>query len=242
MKDKQSISKYLVVAGIALAMVVSATAQQMTQGKAKVVRIDGSARYATANNVWQTLQVGAVLSPGAIIKTASDSRVDLMLGEGDQNFVRVLESSVLAIDKLTVVNTGADQISETQLDLREGEIFGNVKKLSGASKYEVKLPNGVAAIRGTIFTLNDKGVVKVLVGSVVIAFVNGSGVVETIVVRAGQQFDPQTGQVTPISDFDRKRMVKEAKKAGVGPNTPPTTFVQDNTTYYVSPVTGKNAK
>src|ERR1051325_563380 len=77
----------------------------------------------------------------------------------EQNMVRLFESSVLAIDKLTSVETGADTVSETQLDLQRGRLFGNVKKMSGASKYEVKLPNGVAGIRGTIYTLNAQGVV-----------------------------------------------------------------------------------
>jgi len=57
---------------------------------------------------------------------------------------------VLSIDKLTVDQTGVDTISDTQLDLKAGSIFGTVKKLAVGSKYEVKIPNGVAGIRGTI--------------------------------------------------------------------------------------------
>ena len=81
MKNIRSISKYLAFTVVALAMVASATAQQMIQASAKVVRIKGDARFATAANVWQPLKVGDVLSAGAIIQTARDSRVDLVLGE-----------------------------------------------------------------------------------------------------------------------------------------------------------------
>jgi hypothetical protein len=259
MKNIQRLSKLMVFAGIALAMVASAAAQQMGQGSAKVVRIKGSARYATENNVWQPLKVGDVLQPGSIVQTADKSRVDIVLGEptavanepgwgetvsyspvAEQNFVRVWENSVLAIDKLASASTGTDVVSETQLDLKTGKIFGSVKKMSAASKYEVKIPNGVAGVRGTIYTISSDGVVSVLVGSVVIAYVDGSGNVVTQVVVGGQQFDTKTGQVSPIPDFDQQSMVRTAKDARIGPNTPPTTFVQDNTTYYVSPTQGFN--
>jgi len=65
--------------------------------------------------------------------------------------IRVTSDTVLAIDKLSSVNTGADKVTETELDLRSGKIFGAVKKQSAASRFEVKIPNGVAGIRGTIF-------------------------------------------------------------------------------------------
>src|SRR5207244_11213389 len=146
-------------------------------------------------NVWLPLKPGAILKPGTVIQTADEgSLVDLALGDSaaptasvrpviadasssrsyapttEQNMVRLFENSVLAIDKLTSVETGADMVTETQLDLQRGRLFGNVKKMSGASKYDVKLPNGVAGIRGTIYTVNAQGVVQVLVGSAGIAY------------------------------------------------------------------------
>ena len=250
--------------GLALAMVTTVAAQTAVQSAAKVVRIKGNARFTTGNNVWQPLRVGALLRAGTVIQTASEgSYVDLVLGNeeaaapsaaaaaptssrsytptaGDQNIVRVFENSTLAVDKLTTMDTGADTVSETQLDLQRGRIFGNVKKMSAASKYEVKLPNGVAGIRGTIYTLSAVGVVQVLVGSVVIAYVGADGNVVTQVVMGGQQFDARTGQVTPIPNFNQKEMVKLAKETRVGPNVPPTTFTIDHTIYYVSPTIGHN--
>jgi hypothetical protein len=259
MKNMLRISKLLTLVLLAVGVVATASAQQMEQGSAKVVRIKGSARYATGDNVWKTLKVGDVLKPGSIVQTADKSRVDIVLGnpdakpneavfgemvsyqpEAEQNFIRVWENSVLAIDKLLVANTGTDVVSETQLDLKTGKVFGTVKKVSAASKYEVKIPNGVAGVRGTIYTISSDGVVSVLVGSVVIAYVDGSGNVVTQVVVGGQQFDTRTGQIAPIPNFDQKTMVRSAKDSRIGPNTPPTTFVNDNTTYYVSPVQGFN--
>ncbi len=81
---------------------------------------------------------------------------------------------------------------------------------------------------------------RVLVGSVVIAYVGADGTVVTQVVMGGQQFDSRTGTITPIPDFNQKEMVKAAKDARIGPNTPPTTFAVDHTIYYVSPTIGQN--
>jgi len=268
MKRIQSVVQRLAVFSLALAIVTTVSAQTSTQGTAKVVRMKGAARFSTGNNVWLPLNVGAVVKPGTLIQTSDKpgSYVDLVLGDGegtpiasprtaspsspsdsrsyspsaDQNMVRLYENTMLQVDKLSTMETGADTVTETQLDLQRGRIFGNVKKMSAASKYEVKLPNGVAGIRGTIYTLNAAGVVQVLVGSVVMAYVGADGNVVTQVVMGGQQFDAKTGQVTPISDFNQKEMVKVAKESRIGPNTPGTTFTMDHTIYYVSPTTGQN--
>ena len=42
-----------------------------------------------------------------------------------------------------------DTISDTELDLQKGRIFYSVKKLSAESKYLVKIPNGIAGVRGS---------------------------------------------------------------------------------------------
>jgi len=159
---------------------------------------------------------------------------------GEQNVVRLYDNTILQVDKLSSMETGADTVSETQLDLQRGTIFGNVKKMSAASRYEVKLPNGVAGIRGTIYSLSANGVVRVLVGSVVLAYVGADGNPVTKVVMGGQQFDAKTGEITAIPDYNQKEMVKAAKESRIGPNTPPTTFTVDHTIYFVSPTIGHN--
>src|SRR5207244_3577028 len=83
MRKNLSFIKGLVACGLSLAMLMTLSAQSMMQGKAKVVRIHGNARYSTGNNVWQPLRVGAKLKPGALIQTAANSYVDLVLGDGE---------------------------------------------------------------------------------------------------------------------------------------------------------------
>lgn len=230
-------------------------AQQPAQGAAKVVRIKGAARYTTGDNKWHTLNVGDILKPGTIIQTASGSQVDMLLWDREEvsermitpvfvykpdvetrvNVVRMYENTVLALDKLTWMETGVDLVTETQLDLRAGRIFGTVKKMTGASRYEVKFPNGVAGIRGTVYMLDASGLLKVLSGQVVMSYVKPDGSVVTQVVQGGQMYDPVTGLLTSISAQDERELTSIAKGFGLGPITVPSAFAPDRTIEYVSP-------
>jgi len=257
----------LVACALALGMVTSLTAQSVIQGKARVVRIGGHARFTTGNNVWQPLHVGDVIRAGTVIQTENKEGafVDLVLGDGsgslgmassggggasaaaatpiayrpsaEQNVVRIWQNSALGVDKLTSTDTGADVVTETQLDLRAGRVLGTVKKMNSASKYEIKLPNGVAGIRGTFYDITVDGVVRVTSGSVVLAYMAADGSVTTKVVVAGQQFDARTGEVTPIpEDVTKTMQAIENMLLTLGiPGKGRTEFVEDHTIYHISP-------
>jgi hypothetical protein len=117
----------------------------------------------------------------------------------DQDVIRILDDSFLVFDSLTATSTGADTVTETLLDLKKGAVFGSVKKQAAASRFEVKIPNGVAGIRGTIFLINASGIVSCLTGSVIAAFTDASGNVGTETVGAGRQFNLVTGEGSALS-------------------------------------------
>jgi hypothetical protein len=146
-----------------------------------------------------------------------------------QDAVRVFENTVLGIDKLTVDQTGADVVTETRLDLKAGSIFGTVRKLSAASRYEVNIPNGVAGIRGTIFFISADGTVRVLTGSVVLAYVSPDGSVVTQVIAAGQQFDLRDAQFISASDPALNEMRRVAQNFAMGLPWPPVVIIPDQT-------------
>lgn len=123
----------------------------------------------------------------------------------EQNVIRIWENTALGIDKLSAMQTGSDLVTDTQLDLKAGRITGNVKKMSAASKYEIKLPNGVAGIRGTVYDVTADGRVRVLIGQVVLAWVDPkTGNVVTQVVMGGNQYDASSGQMSPLPAGDLK--------------------------------------
>ena len=255
MKETRSLLNSLVICGVALAMASTLAAQTVNQGGAKVVRIKGAARYSTGNNVWEPLKVGTVIRPGTVIQTAAKSSVDFGLDDAaapvarpasptdslayqpaaEQNMVRIFENTLVGLDKLTITETGADVVTETQLDLKAGHIFGMVKKMSAASKYEVKIPNGVAGIRGTTYDISAEGLIKVSVGSVVLAYVGPDGTVMTQVIMGSQQFDARTGVLSPLPDLDKTGMGRLSRQLFAGLTPAPTSVVADKTLSFVSP-------
>lgn len=170
--------------------------------------------------------------------------------KADQNVVRLFENTVLGVDKVTNLNTGADAVTETQLDLKAGHILGTVKKMSANSKYEIKLPKGVAGIRGTWYDLTADGLLKVMDGSVVLAHVKDDGTVVTQVVNSNQQFNSQTGQLTPLAAGDMNFIETTAGGMRVVVSGMPPTGIPDNTLRWVSdnrggstaPTSGSNAQ
>lgn len=253
---------------VALVVAAAVSAQAAEQGLAKVVNIKGAARYQTADNsTWRPLKTGTVLRQGAVIQTASESHVDVVLNNErasaattaalggasssapsavsyvqpkvDQDAIRIYENTVLGVDKLTIEQTGVDKMTETQLDLKAGRILGTVKKVPAGSKYEVKIPNGVAGIRGTIYSLSADGILSVYTGSVVLAYVGGDGNTSTQEVRAGQRYDAKTGQLTNIPESELRQRLREAGGLGTGIAAPGPTFAIDRTIYVVSPTRGQ---
>lgn len=239
------------VVGLALASSSSALAKDIP---AKVVRVTGMARYTTDNTMWHPLTEGQIVPQGAVIQTGEASKVDIILGEGsvnhdpapmgstttynpaaEQNLVRLSENTTLGLDKLTSTKTGGDTMEETQLDLRAGAIFGTVKKLSATSKYEIKLPNGVAGVRGTIYWVSAVGVIAVLDGSVVVAYTGANGAVMTQEVPAGYQFDTRTGQLTPLPEILRSGLIPFAWESRLFVNQKYQIEV-DHTIYDMSPI------
>jgi len=268
MKLNRNLMNSLVGCAIALALVSTAVAQGMdgaarvvrVKGPARYTTGNNVWQPIPTGDI---LRAGTVVQTS----TEEGSYVDLVLGDGhaalpaevkykpgipdslagsgmsfrpssEQNVVRVWANSAMGIDKLTQMQTGAETVTETQLDLKQGRITGNVKKMSAASKYEVKLPNGVAGVRGTLFDIQAIGIVKVYVGSMVVAWVDPrTQNVTTQTVMGGQQYDASNNQVSPLS----AAAMGELQELGMTilvtqVVVTPTSLASDETVIGVSPV------
>jgi len=157
----------------------------------------------------------------------------------EQNVIRIWENTALGIDKLASMQTGAEVVTDTQLDLKAGRITGSVNKMSPASKYEIKLPNGVAGIRGTVYDVSAEGLVRVLIGQVVLAWVDAkTGAVATQVIMGGNQYDAKSAQMTPLpaSENEVFSKVLSAMKVTPARGQVDTVYAGDKTIHHVSPV------
>jgi FecR protein len=188
-------------------------------------------------HAWQTRWTPENVAP------APDESVRGMVSyrpSAEQNVVRLTPNTTLAIDKLTIVDTGADTVSDTELDLRKGKVYASVKKITGASQYLIKLPNGIAGVRGTEFSIDADGKTKVYRssgGGVVLSMVPPSGVPATTVVGAGFSFDPATGQLT-INSGDEQTFLERLFTALQTIYSPVSFVTRDGTCIYVSPTHG----
>lgn len=126
----------------------------------------------------------------------------------EQNVVRLMASSALTIDKLTTTSSGADTVSDTELDLKQGSIYASVKKLSPAAQYLVKTPTGIAGVRGTQFqiSLNPDGTIKDVTvyrtsndEGLVLAVTPASGPTQTYLIKDGEMWQPSDPHPMPIT-------------------------------------------
>lgn len=183
---------------LALASVAQAAVEK---GTAKVLAVQGSAEISTDGTQWKALKRGEALHEGAWIRTSSSSAADLDLGRNGSQ-LRIMPNSTVSLAALTYEDTGLETVVNTQIELREGRVLGNVHKLAAASKYEVKSAKAVATIRGTRYDFQADGRLVVAEGSVVVVSYRDDGSTITRVVNANEMFSPVSGMVTPAADAD----------------------------------------
>ena len=182
--------------GLFVALISAAvTAQgEMKQGSAVVKAVTGSASYLDELGFTHPLTVGTVVKEGQTIKTGRDSSVDLFLDQNGPN-VGLDANSTLRLEKLAFEKTALGTKIDTRLDLKQGALYGSVKKLIAASRYEVKTPKSIARVRGTEFYIDAKeGTVSVISGTVTLMVTvnvpnNAPGqtvFMTTVTINAGQ--------------------------------------------------------
>jgi hypothetical protein len=179
----------MAVAALICTGIMTATAQAK-QGTAVVKALKGAATYVDETGFSHPLALNAVVKEGQTIKTALGASVALYLAENGPG-VELEQNSVLGLDKLTSLQSGLGTIIDTRLDLRQGKLYGTVDKLLPGSHYEVKMPTGVATVRGTEFFIDAAtGTVFVTSGTVnvTVNLVGSTGNrTRTVAVSAGQE-------------------------------------------------------
>jgi hypothetical protein len=174
----------------------------------------GSTIYTGPDGIVDVVLGKAIEEPQATwaprrVSLAADSPVRGLVSykpTAEQNTVRLMPDSALTINKLTTTSSGADTVSDTELELKNGGIYASVKKLSPAAQYLVKTPTGIAGVRGTEFaiSLNPDGTIKNVevyktVGDdgLVLAITSAAGTTQTLLIKDGEMWAP--GDANPVS-------------------------------------------
>ncbi|MBI2497281.1 MAG: FecR domain-containing protein, partial [Opitutae bacterium] len=186
-----NIRKLLISLFVALSTMTVAAFAQTQAAETTVAKIKGSVMAQLPDGSTVTVQPGMKLPQGATISTGANSEAYLVSHSDTVSVVTA--DSVVGIDEVSVT-TANGQVTEqkTLLDLKSGNL---VSKLNPAKKsvnnYAVRTPKGVAAARGTVFTVSYKGT------NYTIAVLNGTvQITPDAGVAGGISFNVGAGQVT----------------------------------------------
>jgi hypothetical protein len=160
-------------------------------GRAEVRAVMGSASYSTSGGQAMALRPGAVLAEGLVIQSGPGSAVDLWLGQS-AGTVRLTQSTTLALEKLPTSDDAPENTIQIRLNLLDGTILGFNNNLTTASRYEVKVSNGIVAVGGNKFRINSRGFLVLLSGTLLFAHVPAGGepVAHTLKAPPAVYFSP----------------------------------------------------
>jgi hypothetical protein len=139
------ISTLLTVAAAAALCASLATANraQIRTGQAVLTSMHGDVKVRHGAAGYFPAQLNEILAPNDAVRTGSASRAEISVGEG--GYVRMDENSQVLITAL------ASDGSSTFEALAGGLWVTIEKALSGAGKFEVRMPSAVASVKGTVF-------------------------------------------------------------------------------------------
>jgi hypothetical protein len=219
-----------VLGGAILMLNLAVKAEDDRTGVVTLVRIQGTAEYSIdGGTTWIPALVGKSLSAGSLLRSDEKSVVDILVGQSqadlnvtilkfntrnnpannalpqhEVNMIRLRPNTTFGIDKLTVPDSDPTSVSGAEFNLKKGSIFASVRKVSPSSEYFVKIPNGVAAVRGTQFELSTDGSgssVSVVNGTVWLSFTITDSSGNPISGPDGNPFPPVQITINPGQGF-----------------------------------------
>lgn len=139
-----------------LGLTVSAFAETQTT-EASVAKMTGKATMTLPNGTSSELTIGAKVPQGATIVTADGSEVYLLTHAS--TWATIKANSTVSVDTLSVDMDGGKVTKEnTTLNLKSGNLVSALDPTKrSVNNYQVRTPKGVAAARGTTFTVTVNG-------------------------------------------------------------------------------------
>ncbi|MFA6600657.1 MAG: FecR family protein [Candidatus Omnitrophota bacterium] len=145
----------LKVAGIGaiLFLILAGAANAQTPRKGIVDEPKGQVEIRTAGGQWQAAQQGSILNEGDEIRAAEQSSAIILLDDaGATGKLELREKSRLRMTTMGLDAVSGDQ--QTLLELATGKVLIHAEKLKGESRFEVKTPNAITGVRGTVFEVS----------------------------------------------------------------------------------------
>lgn len=228
---------FVVVAALMLAGCQSAPKTTATGQGAQVVSVKGAVRCSDVSHPWRKLRAGDALATGNLIQTALSSELDFAVGTasgGDADRILLQADSVVVIESLPVeLATGTSGGAPVlKLYLREGAMIFTGSPSGAGSACEIRFAKGVATASGATFELRADGSLKVFGGAVAL---QAAGDNPARSIPAGNQYDPRTGGLSPLSVDRAVAAPAPTPAAAPAPATKPATKPAPRPTVTPSP-------
>ncbi len=131
-------------------IIIPVSMLKLQPSPAIVIAIDGDAELIRANGTTSGIKVGDKLYSGDRVVTAE--KQSLRMQFADKSELQVLQNSEVILDKLSHhKNTG---MVDTRIRLNSGSVNTWVEKQQPDSRYEIRTPSAVTAVRGTAFRIS----------------------------------------------------------------------------------------
>jgi hypothetical protein len=158
------------------------------------------------------------IAPGSTVKTGANGTVGLKLTPGATTVVG--PGTTMKITGLDYSKTSGQNKRSISLDLKQGSLYNSLVKKDGQSDFQIQTPEGVAAARGTDWsvTVSGSGVtVAVVDGKVVITLPNGHKIyvpAKKVAVSTTGAPGSITYVISDLTDDELKHIIYEIEKAG----------------------------
>ena len=170
---KKSLNTLLIAAIVSVTAVCSYAAEAVSE--AVVLKVKGNA-HATipgqSENV--AVKVGDKLPQGSSVQTSGNSEVEIQVFSGSQTTIK--PDTTVNLNKLSLTTENGAITKQTALiDLTTGSVVSSLDPSKKAiNDYSIRTPKGVAAARGTVYTVTvaKDGVVRTFVARGVVVFFN----------------------------------------------------------------------
>ena len=184
----------------AFASLLGAAFAQTRPTEATVIKLTGSATVTLPNGTTTPVVQGQKIPQGATITTGADG--DVLLQAHATTAATIKANSTVSVDELSVSTSGGKVTEEkTTLNLKSGNLVSALDpSKKSVNNYQVRTVKGVAAARGTTFSVTINGAVySITTTSGGVSFTSPSGA--TFTVGAGQTTDGAGSAPTNIADM-----------------------------------------
>ncbi len=144
--------------------------KKMSISQGVVTCVEGTVFYRRSTAAkQQPLKINTIVSPGNVIETGADGRVEIIINR--EAVVRLRENTRTVLEAFRTTTAGPDK---TRINCSIGGLWTKVRKFKDRfSRFELELPTAVAGVHGTVYETaiapDSSAEVKVFSGEVAVS-------------------------------------------------------------------------